>query len=120
MLAVVLLKLLLQRNPNFVPVAIGDDLVDFPPEVWKELSTDFKHLYLLVISIRSGVIHASLYDVTLGLVSHARWYTTVNRLCLLYISDYEDLLSDKSKAVLKLLIEYIGACLLYTSDAADE
>ena len=99
----------LERNHHFVAVTIGEDIGDLPEEVVNELSTDFLHLLWLLKSIRRRVIHEKLLDVTLGKLSHARWYTTVNRICLLYISKHDDLLDDESKEVLKLIIEYIVA-----------
>ena len=97
----------LTRNPNFVPIQLGDDIEDLEENIEQELSTDFKHLRLLVKAIRTGIIPEVLYSVTLGPVCHSRWYTTVNRLCLLYMSHYDDVLNDESKEVLKLLIEFI-------------
>ena len=69
----------LERDPTFEPIVIGDDLVELTGEAERNLSTDFKHLRLLVKSIRTGRIHPSLWDVILGRLCHSRWYTTMNR-----------------------------------------
>ena len=76
-------------------------MIDLPPEVLKDLSTDQKYIYMIYRTIREGTIFGNVDQLTIGPVCLARWLTTAARLMRIYIS--HNTLDAKARAKLSLL-----------------
>ena len=71
-------------NPNFQPLSGGEDLIDIPEEILRQMSTDQKTSYRLVTAVKSGSLPESLQYLKCGELSHARWLTTGQRVLFLW------------------------------------
>ena len=72
----------LEWDENVLPIVEGPELC-LEPEIFSDLSTDQKYLFLSVSSIRQGKIVKNLKHLKAGPLSHARWLTLACRLCRL-------------------------------------
>ena len=52
----------------------------------KDISTDQKYLYKIVVAISTGIFPSDLENKSPGKMSHARWLTRANRILRLYVS----------------------------------
>ena len=95
----------LDLNPKFHPINIGDPLVELSDEVLKDMSTDQVYGWRIVQDIRSDNLTMDLGLLEIGPVNHARWLTTANRICRIWISNHG--LKGKSLNNLRSLVEYI-------------
>ncbi|KAJ8930507.1 hypothetical protein NQ314_016691 [Rhamnusium bicolor] len=66
-----------------------------------DLSTDQRYLLEIVQSIESGSVSASLASRNPGKLSHARWFTTANRILRLYVA------SENPSESLRILVNYV-------------
>ena len=62
----------LKINQNFTKLTIGSPLIELTQEVISDLSTDQYYSYLIVNTIRSGVIPDRLACLEIGPDSHSR------------------------------------------------
>jgi len=72
-----------------------------PPFNIAELSRDQAYLYRIINTIKTGCIGADLLHEKPGVLSHARWLTTVNRICRLYV------VTEESNEELRLLTRFV-------------
>ena len=78
----------LEWDKNFLPIVEGPELC-LEQEIFSDLSTDQKYLFLSVSSIRQEKIVKNLKHLKAGPLSHARWLTLACQLCWLYISKHK-------------------------------
>ena len=95
----------LEWNHKFKMVADGPGLPDISDKVAADLSSDQKILYLVVQSVRAGVIRVELFSLTPGPISHSRWLTHVTWTLLLYMKKHK--LTGKNRTNLGKLVQFI-------------
>ena len=86
----------------------GEELIQIPNTILKNMSTDQKTCYNLVNAVKAGALPNDLKDVTCGTLNHARWLTTGQRLVYMWTRKHG--LSGNNLKVLRLLVNF---CLQY-------
>ena len=95
----------MEISPFFVVVNLGELLIQLPGDVIRNLTSDQFYAYNIVTAIRSGNLPNDMARLEIGPVSHARWLTTVNRICRTWVSKHQLHESDYEK--LKMIAEFI-------------
>ena len=95
----------LEWDENFTPISEAPPLPDLDDQVFNDLSSDQKYLYLAAKSIQSGKIDPRLRNLKPGPISHSRWLTLGCRLCRIYLSKHA--FRGKIKANLYQLVFYV-------------
>jgi hypothetical protein len=95
----------LERNYNFKKICLGPDLIDLPPEVKSDISTDQSQFYELVEAVRSGNLPRKLALRKTGNMVHSRWLTFAEAVLLLYMSKHG--LSGELLERLETIVTYI-------------
>lgn len=92
----------LLKNCEKMPVVKFKAIITTVPELLpNDLSTDQKYLFQICGAIRNGNCSSGLAEKHPGVMSHARWLTTANRLLRLYIA------TENPSPNLVTLTEYI-------------
>ncbi|XP_065663964.1 uncharacterized protein LOC136085927 [Hydra vulgaris] len=97
----------LEINPFFSKVETGEPLINLSNDVVKDLSTDQYYGYQIVNAIRSGHVPQQLGLLEIGPVNMARWLTTANRICRIWVS-HHGLQGDAAQKLLKLVEFIVG------------
>ena len=92
----------LERNYDFKMICLG--LIDLPPEVKSDISTDQSQFYELVEAVRSGNLPRKLALRKTGKMVHSRWLTFAEAI-LLYTSKHG--LSGELLLRLETVVTYI-------------
>ena len=95
-------------NPNFKKMPGGEDLINIPDDTLKNMSTDQKVSYKIVKGVKEGFLPEELQDILCGILCHARWLTTGQRIVYLWTRKHG--LSGHNLWVLELLVKF---CLEY-------
>ena len=66
----------MKPNFDFKKIDVGPDMMELPPDVVKDLSTDQHLLYNRVKSARSGHLPRDVALRKSGKIVHSRWVTT--------------------------------------------
>ena len=82
------------------------EAVEFPDEVYKNLSGDQKTLVKMAQIHWTGVIPHNLNEYVIGMMHLARWNNTASRILRLNMSAISDL-DRAAKANLKLMVNFI-------------
>ena len=77
-----------ELNTQFKIITPVLPLRHLPEEVVHDLSSDQQYAYRMAVMITTGVIDVDLLSYQVGIVCHARWLTTANRICRLYVSKH--------------------------------
>ena len=96
------------RNYNFKKVSNGPELIELPPEVVKDLSTDQSLLYQLAKAVRSGHLPREVALRKPGSVVHSRWLTFAQTLLFMWMSEHG--LSGHLLEVLETIVTYLVSC----------
>ena len=94
----------MKYNPCFHPLSGGEDLIDIPPEILAQMSTEQRTSYRLVAAVKAGCLPESLQYLKCGELSHARWLTTGQRLVFLWTRHHG--LSKKNARLLEQLARF--------------
>ena len=94
----------LEWDENFLPMVEGPEL-RLEPQIFTDLSTDQKYIFLSVSSIRQEKIVKNLKHLKAGPLSHAQWLTLACRLCQLYISKHK--LEGESFGILQKSVFFV-------------
>ena len=92
-------------NKRFKALNNGNDMIELPDEIVKDLSTDQRYGYEICVAIRNGEVPDRLANLEIGPVNHARWNTTANRFCRMYVSNHG--FRGNVAKNLKRIVEYI-------------
>ena len=92
-------------NPTFPTIIVGDPPTPLTPGVIEDLSADQYYAYNIVQAIRSGNLPGDLAVLEIGPVNHARWLTTANRICRLWVSQHH--LKGSVHQNLRMVVEFI-------------
>lgn len=74
----------MEYNPNFIALPNGEDLINIPDNIVKNMSTDQNLCYKLCKAVKSGSLPPELREIQCGLLNHARWLTTGMRLVYMW------------------------------------
>ena len=91
-------------NPEFKALPVEEEFISLPDEILKNMSTDAKVSYRLCQSIKSGSLPSDLQEIKCGLLSHARWLTTGERLVYMWTRHHG--LTGKDAKVLETLVRF--------------
>ena len=78
----------MNRNYSFKQINLGPELVELPPEVMSDISTDQSQFYQLVQAVRSGILPRELALRKTGNMVHSRWLTFAEAVLLLWMSQH--------------------------------
>ena len=95
----------LDINDKFQRLPSQQGILPLSDEVVNDLSTDQSYGYRITKAIQSGELPKDLALLSIGPVNHARWLTTANRLCRLWISHHG--LKGKPLKNLRHIVEFI-------------
>ena len=95
----------MEWNPAFKPISAGPGLEELPEDVFRDLSSDQKYLYLTVEAVRSGIVPDKLKCLTNGPISHSRWLTLASTITEMYMKKHR--LSVKAKKNLETIVHFI-------------
>ena len=95
----------MEWNPAFKPISAGPGLEELPEDVFRDLSSDQKYLYLTVEAVRSGIVPDKLKCLTNGPISHSRWLTLASTITEMYMKKHR--LSVKAKKYLETIVHFI-------------
>ena len=95
----------LEIDPNFTRITVGPPLTHLPDDVLKDLSTDQFYGYMMINTIRTGVLPERLAHLEIGPVCHSRWLTTALRFLRIWISKHG--LKGKKLQNLRMIVEFI-------------
>ena len=95
----------MEWNPAFKPISAGPGLEELPEEVFRDLSSDQKYLYLVIQAVMSGVIPDKLKSLTNGPISHSRWLTLASTGTEMYMK--KNKLTGKAKKNLETIVHFV-------------
>lgn len=95
----------LKINFSFKKITTGGPIANLDDKTVQDLSTDQAYGYRITMAIKTGNVPEDLANLEIGPVNHARWLTTANRLCRIYISKHG--LKGKPLKNLELIVEFI-------------
>ena len=78
----------MKRNYSFKKVSLGPELIELPPEILKDLSTDQSLLYQLAKAVRSGHLPREVALRKPGAVVHSRWLTFAEVILFFWVSEH--------------------------------
>ena len=94
----------MEYDPNFKAMPGGEDLMEIPEKVLKEMSTDQKQCYKLVQAVKAGELPVTMQGMMCGPLCHARWLTTGQRIIFMWTRKHS--MTGNNLKVLEMLVKF--------------
>ena len=74
---------------TFKKIEVGPPLIELPPQVLSEISTDQKNFYRRCIAAKTGILPREVALCKSGTIVHSRWLTTAETFLEMYESEHQ-------------------------------